>query len=143
MGDRVLYGLFRLSGKGPRPLVVSYASSPPAEVVFAPEPQPTEAPTASVVGPEACFRQIEFVGILKGTQNRALAEKWVDFMLNEPFQADMPLQMFVFPVNPAVQLPEAFGKWAQIPTEPATLSPAEIATHREEWIKAWTETVIR
>ncbi len=130
------------SGKGPRPLVVSYASSPPAEVVFG-NPPPAEAPTASVVGPEACFRQIEFVGILKGTKNRALAEKWVDFMLSEQFQADMPLQMFVFPVNSAVQLPEAFVKWAQIPAEPATLSPAEIAAHREDWIKAWTEAVIR
>ena len=75
------------SGRGPRPLVVSYASSPPAEVIFG-DPKPAEAPTASVVGPGACFRQIEFVGILKGTPNRALAEKWVDFMLAAQFQAE-------------------------------------------------------
>jgi len=131
------------SGKGPRPIVVSYASSPPAEIVFAPDPKPAEAPTASVVGPGACFRQIEFAGILKGTKNRALAEKWVDFMLSTPFQEDMPLQMFVFPVNPAAKLPQVFVRWAQIPAEPATLSPAEIAAHRDEWIKAWTEVVLR
>jgi thiamine transport system substrate-binding protein len=130
------------SGRGPRPLVVSYASSPPAEVIFA-DPRPDEAPTASVVGPGACFRQIEFVGILQGTQNRALAEKWVDFMLSEPFQSDMPLQMFVFPVNPSARLPEEFVTWAQIPAQPASLSPADIAAHREEWIEAWTETVLR
>jgi thiamine transport system substrate-binding protein len=131
------------SGHGPRPLVVSYASSPPAEIVFAPDPKPAEAPTASVVGPGACFRQIEFAGILKGTKNRALAEKWVDFMLSTPFQEDMPLQMFVFPVNPAAKLPQVFLRWAQVPAEPATLSPAEIAAHRDEWIKAWTEVVLR
>ena len=131
------------SGQGPRPLVVSYASSPPAEIIFAPDPKPAEAPTASVVGPGACFRQIEFVGILKGTKNRALAEKWVDFMLSAQFQEDMPLQMFVFPVNPAAKLPQVFERWAQVPAEPATLSPAEIAAHRDEWIKAWTETVLR
>ena len=131
------------SGRGPRPLVVSYASSPPAEIVFAPDPKPAEAPTASVVGPGACFRQIEFAGILKGTKNRALAEKWVDFMLSTPFQEDMPLQMFVFPVNPAAKLPQVFLRWAQVPAEPATLSPAEIAAHRDEWIRAWTETVLR
>lgn len=131
------------SGHGPRPLVVSYASSPPAEIIFAADPKPAEAPTASVVGPGACFRQIEFAGILKGTQNRALAEKWVDFMLSAQFQEDMPLQMFVFPVNPAAKLPDEFVKWAQMPKEPATLGPADIAAHRDEWIKAWTETVLR
>ncbi len=131
------------SGQGPRPLVVSYASSPPAEVIFAADPKPAEAPTASVVGPGACFRQIEFVGILTGAQNRALAEKWVDFMLSEQFQADMPTQMFVFPVVPGVPLPDEFVKWAQTPAQPATVNPADIAAHRDEWIKAWTETVLR
>lgn len=131
------------SGQGPRPLVVSYASSPPAEIIFAPDPKPAEAPTASVVGPGACFRQIEFAGILKGTKSRALAEKWVDFMLSAQFQEDMPLQMFVFPVNPAAKLPQVFERWAQVPAEPATLGPAEIAAHRDEWIKAWTEVVLR
>ena len=86
------------SGRGPQPMAVSYGSSPPAEVIFAETPL-DDAPTASIVGPNTCFRQIEFVGILKGTQQRALAEKFVDFMLSEQFQEDMPLQMFVFPVN--------------------------------------------
>ncbi len=82
--------------EGTRPIVVSYASSPPAEVFFAEEP-PDDAPTASVIGEESCFRQIEFIGILPGTQNRALAEKLVDFMLGQQFQEDIPLNMFVFP----------------------------------------------
>src|SRR5258707_233611 len=86
------------SGKGPQPMVVSYGSSPAAEVVFATPPL-TDSPIASVLGPDACFRQIEFVGILKGTQHRTLAEKFVDFMLSQQFQEDMPLQMFVYPVN--------------------------------------------
>lgn len=130
------------SGQGPRPLVVSYASSPPAEVIFA-DPRPAEAPTASVTGAGACFRQIEFVGILKGTKNRDLAEQWIDFMLSTRFQEDLPMQMFVFPVNPAAQLPEEFTQWAQIPDQPTVVSPADIAAHREQWIEAWTETVLR
>ncbi len=88
------------SGKGPQPLVVSYNSSPVAEVVFAQTP-PAEAPTGSVIATDTCFRQVEFVGILKGTKQRAAAEKFVDFMLSAPFQEDMPLQMFVYPVQPA------------------------------------------
>ena len=129
------------SGKGPRPLVVSYASSPPAEVVFAKEP-PKDAPTASVVGDGACFRQIEYVGILKGAKNPDLAQKFVDFMLSTQFQEDMPLQMFVFPVNPQAKLPDAFTKYAQIPAKPATLVPADIAKNRDTWIQEWTDAVM-
>jgi len=111
-------------------------------VIFA-TPTPPEAPTASIVGPDTCFRQIEFVGILKGTKNLALAQKWVDYMLGSQFQADMPLQMFVFPAKPGVALPPEFTRWAQVPTNPATLSPDDIAAGRDAWIAAWTQTVLK
>jgi len=130
------------SGQGPQPMVVSYGSSPPAEVIFAESPL-EDAPTASIIGPETCFRQIEFVGILQGTEHRDLAEEFVDFMLSEQFQEDMPLQMFVFPVNPDATLPEEFVEYAQIPDQPAELDPAEIAANRERWINEWTEVVLR
>jgi thiamine transport system substrate-binding protein len=130
------------AGKGPRPLVVSYASSPPAEVIFATTP-PADAPTASIVGDGACFRQIEYAGVLKGAKNPDLARKFVDFMLSVQFQEDMPLQMFVFPVNPQAKLPAEFTKYAQIPAQPATLPPDEIARNRDAWIQQWTETVLR
>lgn len=130
------------SGRGPQPMVVSYGSSPAAEVIFAEKPL-QDAPTASIVGPDTCFRQVEFVSILKGTQQRALAEKFVDFMLSVPFQEDIPLQMFVFPVNPEAKLPEAFQKYVQIPEQPARLDPTEIARNREAWIQAWDEAVLR
>ena len=129
------------SGRGPQPMVVSYGSSPAAEVIYA-EPPLDEAPTASIIGPDTCFRQIEFVGILKGTQNRPLAEKYVDFMLSQEFQEDVPLQMFVYPVNPAAALPEAFTRYAQAPEQAASLPPEEIAANREEWIQAWAEAVL-
>jgi thiamine transport system substrate-binding protein len=130
------------SGKGPQPMVVSYASSPAAEVIFA-DPPRTDSPTASIVAPDTCFRQVEFVGILKGTQKRALAEKFVDFMLDTPFQEDVPMQMFVFPVNTKANLPEEFVKYAQVAEKPAALDLAEIAKNREAWIQAWTEAVLR
>src|SRR3972149_5290084 len=128
------------SGKGPQAMVVSYASSPAAEVFFASEPL-TESPTGSIVAEGMCFRQIEFVGILKNTANQALAEKFVDFMLSQQFQEDMPLNMFVYPVNKNAQLPEVFVKFAQVAENPAVLSYAEIAANRDSWIKAWTEAM--
>jgi thiamine transport system substrate-binding protein len=136
------YGQFSAASDGDRPLVVSYASSPPAEVVFA-DPPVDRPPTASITEPGTCFRQIEFVGILKGTQNREAAEKFVDFMLSERFQEDIPLNMFVFPANQEADLPEVFVNWADIPDDPATISPEVIDANREEWIEAWTDAVLR
>jgi thiamine transport system substrate-binding protein len=130
------------SGKGSRPLVVSYASSPPAEVVFAEEP-PAEPPTASIVAPGTCFRQIEFVGIFAKTQHRDLAQRFIDFMLSRTFQEDMPLQMFVFPVRADAMLPDAFQQYAQVPSQPAQIPAEEISAHRDEWIRTWTTTVVK
>ena len=125
------------SGKGPQPMVVSYASSPAAEVFFASEPL-TDSPTASIVASGMCFRQIEFVGILKNMPNQALAQKFVDFMLSQEFQEDMPLNMFVYPVNKSAKLPEVFTNFAQVAENPAALSYSEIASNRDAWIEAWT-----
>lgn len=130
------------SGRGPQPMVVSYASSPAAEVIYA-DPPVSEAPTASILAPETCFRQIEFVGILKGTDQRALARKFVDFMLSVELQEDVPLQMFVYPVNRNAALPAEFVRWAEVAQQPAALDPAVIAANRERWIAEWSEAVLR
>ncbi len=130
------------SGRGKQPLVVSYSSSPAAEVIFAPAPL-EEAPTASITAPGTCFRQIEFVGILRGTQKRELAEKFVDFMLDVSFQEDMPLQMFVYPVNSEASLPDEFIRYATTADQPAQLDAARIAEKREAWIEIWDEVVLR
>lgn len=140
--NEAYYSHFTVASDGARPLVVSYASSPPAEVIFA-DPPVDEAPSASVTAPDTCFRQVEFVGILAGTEQRELAEAWIDFMLSEPFQEEIPSFMFVFPVNENAELPEAFVEHAEIPEAPATVPAEEIDAQREEWIGLWTETVLR
>jgi thiamine transport system substrate-binding protein len=135
------YQEFSRSG-GARPIVVSYGSSPPFEVIYADTPI-EEPPTAAVVTDGACFRQIEFVGILKGTNNRDIAEKWIDFMLSPVFQEEIPLQMFVFPVNENAKLDDTFEKYLAVPENPAIVSPEEIAANRETWINDWTKVVLR
>ncbi len=127
---------------GTRPIVVSYSSSPPFEMIYAEKPL-DKLNTAAITSDGSCFRQIEFVGILKGTTRRALAEKWIDFMLSIPFQEDMPLQMYVFPVNPEAKLNETFQKYLVNPVKPAQLDPEAIAANRDTWIAAWTELVLR
>jgi len=139
--ETAYYSAFSQAG-GSYPIVVSYGSSPPFEVIFA-EEEMEEPPTAAVVADESCFRQIEFVGILKGTEKRELAEKWVDFMLSPTFQEDIPLNMFVFPVNQQAALDDTFQEYLAVPDETADVSPQAIAENREAWIQAWTETVLR
>ena len=107
---------FTRAAGGNRPIVVSYASSPPAEVIFA-KPRPEEAPTAVVA--DSCFSQIEFAGVLRGARNEEGARELVDFMLSQRFQEDIPLSMFVFPVNREAKLPPEFVKLRGRPRGPA------------------------
>ncbi|MFN2252511.1 MAG: thiamine ABC transporter substrate binding subunit [Anaerolineae bacterium] len=130
------------SGAGDRPLVVSYSTSPPADVLYA-EDGRTEPGSFNISPPGETFRQIEFVGVLAGTENRELAREFVDFTLGEAFQNDLPLQMFVYPVSTEAELPPLFEQYAEVPAEPAQIDPQLIERHREEWITAWTDTVLR
>jgi thiamine transport system substrate-binding protein len=125
---------------GDRPLVVSYASSPPAEVLFA-EEELDEAPTGVIEA--SCFRQIEFAGILRGTEHEEAAQQLIDFLLDVPFQEDVPLTMFVFPVNEDAELPEVFVEHAVVPSDPLQLDPDTIGAGRDGWIEDWTATVLR
>lgn len=136
------WGSFSAASKGSRPIVVSYASSPPAEVFYA-KKKPAEAPTAAVTTAGSCFRQIEFAGILKGTPRMALAKKLIDFILDTEFQEDIPLQMFVFPSNRDARLPDVFVKHTRVAEQPVMLTSDRIAAGRNGWIEAWTETVLR
>ena len=128
------------SGAGPRPLVVSYASSPPAEVVFA-EPPRTDAPTASV--DDTCFRQVELAGVLRGTDHTDEARQLVDFLAGSAFQAEIPLNLFVWPARADVALPAVFTEHGAVVDEPLTLAPADISANREAWVDEWTEIVLR
>jgi len=124
------------SGAGTRPIVVSYASSPPAEVFFG---ELDEAPTEVVT--QGCFRQIEYAGILAGTENQANAERLMDFLLTPRFQEDIPLNMFVFPANEDAALPEVFVQHTTLPDQPITMAPDRIEENRERWITEWAAIV--
>lgn len=123
-----------------RPLVVSYASSPPVEVLYA-DPQPKEAPTGVATG--TCFRQIEFAGLLKGAKNEAGGKALLDFLVSETFQEDMPLNMFVNPVVDGAELPALFTDHGAVVDEPETVAPEKIAKNRDEWIQSWSSLVVK
>lgn len=126
--------------KGDRPLVVSYASSPPVEVLYA-DPQPAEAPTGVATG--TCFRQTEFAGLLKGAANEEGGKALIDFLISKKFQEDMPLQMFVNPVTKDAKLPELFTKHGVVIDKPEAVAPDAIAKNRDQWVKAWSALVVK
>lgn len=130
---------------GDRPLVVSYTTSPPADVLYATDGR-TEPASQNLNLPGGVFQQVEFVGIVQGTQQLELAQAWVDFMLALPLQEDIPLQMFVYPANPAAALPESFAQFAPPPDAALTATPldaAAIEANREAWVAQWSEIMLR
>ncbi|MEV5429455.1 thiamine ABC transporter substrate-binding protein [Streptomyces sp. NPDC052701] len=126
--------------KGDRPLVVSYASSPPAEVVFA-DPRPGEAPTGVAEG--TCFRQVEYAGLLANARNAEGGKALLDFLISRRFQEDMPLNMFVYPVTGDARVPAEFTEYGPQAEDPETLDPDKIADKRDEWVKSWTSLVLK
>ncbi|MEU9369978.1 thiamine ABC transporter substrate-binding protein [Streptomyces avermitilis] len=126
--------------KGDRPLVVSYASSPPAEVIYA-DPKPKTAPTGVASG--TCFRQVEYAGLLSNAKNTKGGKALLDFLVTKEFQEDMPLNMFVYPVLKGAQVPAEFSEFGPAAKSPETLAPAEIADNRDQWVKSWTSLVLK
>ncbi|MEI7030783.1 thiamine ABC transporter substrate-binding protein [Streptomyces pratensis] len=126
--------------KADRPLVVSYASSPPVEVLYA-DPQPKEAPTGVATG--TCFRQTEYAGLLTGAKNEAGGKALLDFMISKTFQEDMPLNMFVNPVVAEAELPGLFTEFGEKVETPATVAPEKIAANREQWVRSWHSLVVK
>ncbi|MEU9469855.1 thiamine ABC transporter substrate-binding protein [Streptomyces avermitilis] len=126
--------------KGDRPLVVSYASSPPAEVIYA-SPKPKTAPTGVASG--TCFRQVEYAGLLSNAKNTKGGKALLDFLVTKEFQEDMPLNMFVYPVLKGAQVPAEFSEFGPAAKSPETLAPAEIADNRDQWVKSWTSLVLK
>ncbi len=122
------------SGKGPRPIVVSYASSPSAEVGEDGEPR-----TQAVL--DTCFRQVEYAGVLAGAKNREDAGKVVDLLVSPEFQRTVPELMYVYPARSDVALPESWQRAAPMPPAPATLPAADIQANRERWVEQWRAAV--
>ncbi|WP_432586543.1 thiamine ABC transporter substrate-binding protein [Streptomyces sp. HD1123-B1] len=137
--EQAYFDRFSGGGKGDKPLVVSYASSPPAGVADL-KTKPAKAPTGVATG--TCFRQVEFAGLLKGASNAKGGKALLDFLLSKRFQADVPLSMYVNPAREDVKLPELFTRYGVEIADPATLSPQKISKNREPWVKAWSSLVL-
>jgi thiamine transport system substrate-binding protein len=119
------------SGSGDYPIVLSYCSSPVAEVR-------KDGKSQTVALLEEGFRQTEFIGVLSGAKNPEGAAALIEFFLGESFQKTMPGLMYVYPVNPNATIP---AEWAEFgPAAKSTIGEdLSISTHREKWQSKWSE----
>lgn len=132
--DDAYYSDYTVSG-GDRPIVLSYASSPPVELVFS-EGAFTEPPSTVML--DSCAAQVEYAGVLAGAEHPELARELVEFMLSPEWQGALPLSNYVFPVVD-VPLPGEFERWARRATDPLTVDPSTIDAERDDWIEQWRE----
>jgi thiamine transport system substrate-binding protein len=122
-------------GKGKYPLVLSYSTSP----AFTVSKDGKTTSTSALL--KTCFRQTEYAGVIKGAKNPAGAKAFIDFLLTKQAQADIPGQMYMYPVDSSVPLPADWKKFAPLSPDPIAVDPKTIAADRSNWIKEWTETV--
>ena len=126
-------------GDGTRPIMISYASSPPADVFYS---EGAKTKPSIVAVDDGCVRQYEFVGVLAGSPHQTEARQLVEFMLSSEFQAELPLSNFVFPVRRDVALPKVFSDFALTPSRPLTFDYVALGRDRAQWIREWTELVL-
>ncbi len=124
-------------GKGTRPLVLSYASSPPFTI---PEGGTTPM-TAALL--DTCYRQVEYAGVLSGAKNPDGAKAFVDFLLTKPVQEAIPEEMYMFPVSGEAVLPPEWAAWAKVAPKPYTLPQEDIEAGREQWLRTWNDLTTR
>ena len=115
---------------GARPIVLSYASSPTAEVVDG------IAGTAALL--DECFRQVEYAATLRGASNTAGAAALVEFLVGEAFQSSVAEAMYVYPAVEGIAVPETWAKFA-LPARSTLGDAEELAQNRERWLKDWSD----
>jgi thiamine transport system substrate-binding protein len=126
---------------GKYPLVISYATSPAAELFYAKD-KPTEPPTGSLSLPGGVYRQIEGVALVKGGKQPVAAEKFVDFLRSAPVQQQLQLEMWMYPAESGTQRADVM-KFAPEPTAFDAPSDADIAAKGTQWVARWTKVVLK
>jgi thiamine transport system substrate-binding protein len=118
------------AGMGNYPIVLSYSSSPAAEIR-----EDGQSQTVALL--DECFRQIEYIGVLAGAPNKEGANRLVEYLLSESFQSTMPGLMYVYPVNKDAEIP---SEWSEFGTMARSTIGEEldIALNRSQWQDKWS-----
>ena len=119
------------AGSGPYPIVLSYSSSPAAEIR-------EDGKSQTVALLDDCFRQTEYVGVLTGASNPAGAGELQEFLLGLEFQNSVAELMYVYPVNPNAKIPESWSEFG-VPARSVIGENLDIEASRVSWQDTWLE----
>lgn len=120
-------------GKGTKPIVVSYATSPLETL----ENDQTRTYTIE----STCYDQVEYAGVIKNAKNKEGAKAFIDFMLSKKVQDTLLDSMYVFPVIDDAKISEKVLKFTPPVKNALRLDPAKIEENRETWLKEWNELI--
>ena len=120
---------------GKRPIVLSYDSSPAFTVADG------KSTTSALL--DTCFEQVEYAGLVDGADNPEGGKELIEFLVSPEVQAALPESMFVFPVAEGVELPTEWAKFAEQPSDPYEVDPADVAANRETWLREWSDVTSR
>lgn len=126
---------------GTRPLVVSYSTSPAAEVFYSKE-KISESPTGNLFLKGGVFRQIEGVALIKGGSEQESAKRFIEFLRSPPAQEALQTTMWMFPVESGVARAEVMRHAAET-TQYEAPTPETIAAKSADWVSQWTKVVLK
>jgi thiamine transport system substrate-binding protein len=127
------YGLFT---KGEAPMVFSYVTSPAYHMVA----ENTQRYQAAEMK-DGHYLQIEVAGLIEASPEKALAQKFMTFMLTPDFQNDIATTNWMMPAGETnVALPDAFNKIV-VPAKTLMFSADEVSQNRRAWINEWLKAV--
>ena len=116
--------------EGEADMVLSYSTSPAYHIVADGTDQYKAASFA-----EGHYMQIEVAAMLKGAPQPELAGKFMDFILEDGFQAVIPTTNWMYPAGNAA-LPDAFDSLIT-PAKSLLFTPDEVATNKAAWVNEW------
>ena len=126
---------------GKRPLVISYASSPAAEVFYS-KVKLSEAPTVSLALKGGVFQQVEGVALVKGGGQTEAAGKFIEFLRGTPVQQALQTTLWMLPATPGTPKADVL-KHSPEPTAFDNPTADQMAQHSSAWVARWTKVVLK
>ncbi len=134
------YGQYEEGTRGDKTIVTSYTSSPAFELYYG-----AETLNGNLLAPQSVFEQIQTMGILNGTKNRAVAEAWIEFTLTDEFQGLAAPHNAIYPVvdTPLSRqsVKDVFAGNDPYPRDliVAHLDYETIGANVDDWVQDWAD----
>lgn len=127
---------YQMFENGEAPIILSYATDRVVAAVYGGEPE------HEILLPQGqAYRQVELMGIVKGTDQRELAHAFIDYVLSPEVQTLLPTANLMYPANPKAELPAVFSDNMVVPENPVILDPQLVDKNLDRWLRDWSRVI--